>query len=184
VINLTGQMSDTLNYKDEQFNLVGIKGEGLFRPEDIGLAPYSNCTACWRGYVASYEIANDELLLSHLLINTKNPIDINGIKAESPADSLFTHQFSQLKTKIPFTGNLLIGNEFIQSMYVHMGFQKPVTYARVIELKLRNGNLLESEDKSQRIKEIRESGKDSPSAPHSERDLGDWIERSFSLDYD
>ena len=71
-------------------------------------------------------------------------------------------------------------------MYVHMGFQKPITYAKVIELKLKNGNLLETEDISQRINEIRESTKDSPypPRPQSEEALENWIENSFSHDYD
>lgn len=179
-------MSDTLLYLKEQYNITGVKGEGLFHPEDLGLASYSSCTACWNGYLASYEIVNDELLLVGLLINTKKLKDINGIKAEKSIDGLFTHQFSHLNFKIPFTGNLLIGNEFIQSMYVHMGFQRPITYAKVIELKLRNGDLLESEDISLRVKEIRESGKDhlSPSHPQSEEAIRNWIEHSFSRDYD
>ncbi len=186
MINLTGQMADTLKYLKEKYNITGVNGEGLFHPEDVELTPYSSCTACWNGYLVYYEIVNDELRLAELLINTKKAKDINGIQAEKSAISFFTHQFSNLNIKIPFTGNLLIGNEFIQSMYVHMGFQKPITYAKVIELKLRNGNLLEVEDISQRIKEIRERSQDPPSSPHpqSEEALENWIERSFSLDYD
>ena len=179
-------MSDTLKYLEEEFKITGVKGEGLFHPEDVGLTPHSSSTACWNGYLAFYEITNDELLLTELLINTKKLKDINGIKAEKSVTSSFSHQFTNLNFKIPFTGKLLIGNDFIQSMYVHMGFQRPITYAKVVELKLMDGNLLESEDISLRMKEIRESGEDYPSPPHpqSEGDIENWIERSFSLDYD
>ncbi|MCK4849186.1 MAG: hypothetical protein KAT16_09185 [Candidatus Heimdallarchaeota archaeon] len=183
---MTGQMSDTLRYQKEQFDITGVKGDGLFHPEDAGLISYSCSTACWNGYLTTYEIVNDELLLAELLINTKKVKDINGIQAEKLRDSSFTHQFSHLNLKIPFTGNLLIGNEFIQSMYVHMGFQRPITYRKLIELKIRNGNLLESADLSRRIEEIRESGKNYPPSPHSpsDEDIGKWVEHSFSRDYD
>ncbi len=181
---MTGQMADTLQYLNDEFNITGVKGEGLFHPEDVGLTPYSNCTACWRGYVASYAIDDDELHLAGLLVNAKEKGIINGIKAERLTESLFTHQFSHLDIKIPFSGSILIGNDFIQSMYVHMGFQKPITYEKVIELKFKNGNLLSSEDISLKIKEIRESIKNSPSRPRSEENLGKWIEDSFSLHYD
>ena len=179
-------MSDTLKYLKGNYNITGVKGEGLFHPEDHGLTPYSSSTACWNGYLTSYEIVNDGLLLMELLINTKKLKDINGIEAEKSLGWSFTHQFSHLNLKIPFTGNLLIGNEFIQSMYVHMGFQRPITYAKVIELKLKDGNLLESKDISLRMKEIRENSKDYPSSPHSQSEeaIGNWIERSFSRDYD
>jgi hypothetical protein len=181
---MTGQMSDILFYLDEEYKITGVKGEDLFHPGDVGLTPYSNSTACWRGYVASYEIDADELRLAGLLINTEDKADINGIEAERLTESRFSYQFAHLNLKIPFNGSILIGTDFIQSMYIHMGFQKPITYEKVIELKFKNGDLLSSEDISLKIKEIRENSRNSPSRPSSEEDIGKWIENSFSLHYD
>ena len=181
---MTGQISDTLWYLKEEYKITGVKGEGLFHPEDVGLTPYSTSTACWRGYVASYKIVGKELQLMGLLINTKEQGEINGIKAEKTSRGHFTYEFPKLKVKIPFSGGILIGKNFIQSMYVHMGFQKPITYEKVIELKFSNGNLLKSEDISLKIQSICEKWKNTPSEPPSEENIAKWIGDAFSLHYD
>ncbi len=56
---MTGQIPDEIILDNQSFSLVGLKGQGLFKPEDFGINPYSSCTACWRGYVIKYRLTNN-----------------------------------------------------------------------------------------------------------------------------
>ena len=63
---MTAQFSDRFFYKGNEYALVEINGSGFFDPVQYGLTPVSWCTACWRGYLATYEIHNDKLHLRTL----------------------------------------------------------------------------------------------------------------------
>ncbi len=73
--------------------------------------------------------------------------------------------------------------DFIDSMYVHMGFQSPLSFEIVFELEFRQGELIYTLDLSNKMKTFREQnisdGKLEPSY-----DFQAWIARTFSLDYD
>jgi hypothetical protein len=40
----------------------------LFDPKDHRITPVGRCSACWRGYICTYTIADDELLLTELAV--------------------------------------------------------------------------------------------------------------------
>jgi hypothetical protein len=65
---ITAQISDSLPLNNELYNIAGVNGD-LFIPEDYGMRPVSMCTACWRGYVATYSLLDDHLVLKDLGIN-------------------------------------------------------------------------------------------------------------------
>ena len=76
---MTAQIPDEFTYHNEKFVLVGLKGDDLLTPGEFGITPYFRCTACWRGYVMEYTIIHDQLILSGMRVNTKNPIEINKV---------------------------------------------------------------------------------------------------------
>ncbi|MHA1739270.1 MAG: hypothetical protein ACTSXA_16100 [Candidatus Heimdallarchaeota archaeon] len=88
--------------------------------------------------------------------------------------------------KIPFSGGLLITKDFIEEMYVHMGFQNPMSYRIVYELTFENGELVKFTDISEVMEKRRNEGKNHDALPRSdEKDaVGKWIERKFSLEYE
>jgi hypothetical protein len=49
---------------------------------------------------------------------------------------------------LTFTGELLIGKDFIQEKYIHMGFQPPSSYQTVLELTFVSGLCARQIDKS------------------------------------
>ena len=180
---MTGQMPDICHYKGKKYSIVGIKGI-LPTPLDFGMEPYSTCTACWRGFVMEYDCVNSELLLQRMKVNTKEPQTINDIEPTT-SENFFDFQFENLGLKVDFTGKLLIASDFIQSMYVHMGFQSPESFKKVIELHIDNGNLTKTVDLSSTMKKIRTRDplKDAFPLSNSEDEVRDWIEDRFSLDY-
>jgi hypothetical protein len=187
VRNLTGQVSDGFRYNGEAFALVGIQGEGLPTPADFGMQTKMASTACWRGYQMFYDCVNSELLLDTMFANPTELKPVNGVEAKEPEESwLFKYVYENIGLKTKFTGRILLGKDFIHEMYVHMGFQSPESYQTVIELEIKNGDIISETDLSSTMAERRSSGRNKPNEPSSrdEDDIRDWIEDRFSQDYD
>jgi hypothetical protein len=131
---MTAQVSDFVNYKNEEYSSAGIHGHGLFNPLEYGLQPNPNvcCTACYRGYQCGYSITDKELLLSSLKINLEQPTKkLFGIQpntSKSKVGLIFNAAYLDLAHKIPFSGGILIAKDFIEELYVHMGFHPAWKY--------------------------------------------------------
>jgi len=182
---MTGQMADEFILNGDLFSLVGLNGQGLFNPEDFGIRSYSSCTACWRGYVMKYQYINSQLFLDEMLVNVDDPLIINGIKPQNGA-RLFKYYYTNLKFKTNFTGKILLAKDFIQSMYVHMGFQRPIAYKTIIEIQMKDGEIISERDLSKEMEEKRILNANEGASPRSDsqNDIEKWVNKTFSLDYD
>jgi hypothetical protein len=184
---MTGQIPDKLIYKQSEYSIVGLKGEGLPSPLDYDIWPVSPHTANWRGFVMTFIVVEDHLNLHEMNVTVKElkgkPPIINDVKPKVKKEGLIGLTYEKLKLNTEFTGKILIAKDFIDSMYVHMGFQSPVSFETVIELKFNMGKLESTLDLSKLMKEFRKQklsdGKLEPSG-----DIQAWIARTFSLDYD
>ncbi|TFG04593.1 MAG: hypothetical protein EU539_10510 [Promethearchaeota archaeon] len=185
---MTAQIPDSLIHEGEEFSIVGVRGKGLYRPEDFGMNSYSRCTACWRGHVMRYILIDDNLVLDRILLNAENPPNINGVepqKIREVGTSIFDFSYNNLNLKANFTGGILLAKDFIDEMYVHMGFQRPIAYRTVIEIKLENGFVISTRDLSKKMEEYRykDSSKGAKPLSNSSQDIENWIKSTFSLDY-
>jgi len=197
---LTGQINDKFNYKGEEYNISGVSTGYLFRPADFNLQPFSTMSACWNGYQVYYNIVDKHLVVETMLINLKDEEKI--IKGKKPLKlgkpdfnttgfeanhNFFKLLYKDLNLKIPFSGRLLITKDFIEEMYVHMGFQNPMSYKTVLELTFNNGKLVKFTDNSKDMERRRNEGADYGALPRSadkEDAVGKWVEEKFSLDYE
>ena len=181
---MTGQIPDSFLYKDEVYSLSGISKGDLFSPTDYGFSPRIASTACWRGYVLYFTIRNESLILVDMAINASEELEINGVKPEKKNNTFKLH-YHDLNFKIDFTGTLIIAKDFIDTMYVHMGFQRLIAYETVLELNFDHGKLISERDLSHQIKKQRDKNPLDKSTPKSmkDKDIREWIERSFSLEY-
>jgi hypothetical protein len=187
VRKLTGQVSDEFRYNGEVFALVGINGEGLYMPADFGMKTTMATTACWRGYQMFYDCVDGELILDAMFANPTELIPVNGIEPQKPENSfMFEYVYENIGLKTKFSGTILLGKDFIQEMYVHMGFQSPESYMTVIELEIKNGDILRESELSAKMAERRNTGRNKPTQPDSfdDDEVRDWIEERFSQDYD
>jgi hypothetical protein len=187
MLKMTGQIPDTLIWKNNTYSIVGLKGEGLPSPLDYDLSPLSPHTANWRGFIMTYIVVEDHLNLHEMNVTVKDiegkvPV-INDVKPKVKKEGLIDLTYEKLKLKTQFTGKILIAKDFIDSMYVHMGFQSPISFETVIELTFNKGDLESTSDLSNAMKQYRKkkisNGKLEPSD-----DIQAWIARTFSLDYD
>jgi len=183
---VTGQISDSFLYNGEEYFLVGVDGDNLFNPLFYNIDTIPASTACWRGFQAFYRINEEFLVLQDLYISMKVEKEINGRKS-SKGERYFKHHFPELNLKMEFTGKILIARDFIQEMYIHMGFQRPMSYETVIELQFEKGKLTEEKNLSKNMEELRNIDplKDSsPKNPKDSSEIESWIAKSFSLDYE
>ncbi|TFG30138.1 MAG: hypothetical protein EU532_01500 [Promethearchaeota archaeon] len=185
---MTAQIPDEFIYNNESFSLVGLKGEGLYCPENFGIEPYSRCTSCWRGHVMRYIFANEELILNSMFVNAKNPPKVNCIEPrafKNEDNPIFDYYYENLNLKSEFTGKILLAKDFIDSMYVHMGFQRPMAYKTVIEIRVENGTIISTSDLSKKMEEYRnvDISKDAQPLSNSHDEIEKWIKKTFSLDY-
>jgi hypothetical protein len=181
---MTGQIPDFILYDNEEYDLVGFRGEGLLTPQDFGLTPKSPHTACWRGFVMYYECRENRLLLHAMDVHTNTAPVINGVKATDGGNSSFNYHYEGIDVDVPFSGSLVLAREFIDSMYVHMGFQRLQAFKTVLELIVKNGHIVKAVDQSEKIKKAREKNPDMNSMPSSDKetDIMKWIRGRFSRD--
>ena len=184
---MTGQIPDNLIYNNSAYSMVGLKGEGLPSPLDFDLEPVSPHTANWRGFIMTYMIAEKHLIVQEMNVTVKDLKDkpplINGVNPETKKEGLLHLTYKSLELKTQFTGKILIAKDFIDSMYVHMGFQSPLSFKMVIELMISDGTLIKVTDFSEIMKEYRKLNKSDGKLGPTEN-LQEWIARTFSLDYD
>nr|MDO8108795.1 hypothetical protein [Candidatus Sigynarchaeota archaeon] len=181
---MTGQITDAFMYKGERYSLVGVHGQGLFTPEAFKMRAYHTSTGCWRGYVMTFACTGTELLLDEMSLNVNRPRAINKVKPQQ-GDWMFKFTYKNLGVKAPFTGSLLLGKDFITSMYIHMGFQRPIAFKTVLELLVTNGTITEVKDLSAKMEEVRNKNPSDGAEPGStsKDDVMKWIGKTFSLDY-
>ena len=180
---MTAQVSETFVYKGEKYSLIGIDGEGLAEPQDFGMKPVAIHTACWRGFYSTYEIINDGIFLKEMTLSEKknNYKLINGVKPI--IDDLWSATYKDINIRVSFTGTIRLAKDFIQELYVHMGFQKPSAFKTVIDLKFEDGCIVEINDRSKEVAAIRGSFKKRYEARGLIR-MMKRIKEAFSLDMD
>ena len=189
---MTAQVPHRVIFDGTFFDLCGISGTGMFDPEEHGIHPTSTNTAVASGFLCIYGVRDDTLYLEILesspqLIQTGNSQkqvlgakDVFGVEPQKGGS--LGYIYGPLGFPVPLTGKILLGNDFIQDLYIHMGFQDAHKYEKVVELFFENGHLVNTVDRSDEMAAVREQ----KMANGGDTEMGstDWIEKSFSLDYD
>ncbi len=186
---MTAQISDPVLYQGKCYDLAGENGTGLFDPGEHGMNPIGKCTACWRGFICAYRVGDQALRLDQLSICLNGPAPVLfGIQPKSfgAESSLFDFVYEELNYKVPYSGGLLLGLDFIDELYVHMGFHPAWKYREVHELIFDAGNLIQAADRSKEIAQFRQEVAHRPLEPGSETDSEEimkWVRQCFSREY-
>lgn len=177
---MTAQIPDTIQFEAVRYSLATVRGSGLFDPAEYGLRPAPRITSCWRGFVCRYAVQDDRLVLDTFLLNTGDPApDLFGISPRPKGESsVFDAEYPGLGHLVPFTGRILAGNDFIQELYVHMGFHPAWKYRQVHQFEFSAGQLTAHRDRSAEAAAFRHQVRKQPN-------LGSLsIEETFRLDSD
>jgi rRNA processing protein Krr1/Pno1 len=138
----TAQYSDILIYNGKKYSLTVNPMEGYFKkyPEK---RPKGGSTALWRGYVATFEIIDNELFVVDIEIenNTVTIIDGKVKNAELGWKSIINECLDgQRPMKVDWFSGLLILPQGKLVKYVHMGYGSTYEYYTLIEIE--NGNYI------------------------------------------
>jgi hypothetical protein len=147
---VTGQISDALRYKGDTYSIIGFSNP-LFDPAKYGFTPVMMHTACYQGYHCGFVIDGERLFLENLNVNDKNNRypEINGVHSvEHEPDEIFCWRYEGLKEQINFTGQVRLGKDFIQDLYVHMGVQSATSFNSVLEIEFKDGKVHSVVDRS------------------------------------
>jgi hypothetical protein len=176
---MTAQVSDTFILKGEAYSLIGVSGTGLVVPEKYGMKAEMIHTACYRGFYATYEITEETLYLREYTLNEKNRnyLPIEGVLPKRGSDG---PTYSGLNVLTPYTGKLRLAKDFIEELYIHMGYQKPSAYKTVLDLTLKNGRVVEIKDRSEEMEKHRGAFK----KRYESSGINERIDDAFSLDMD
>lgn len=178
---MTGQIPDTVVWKQKKYDLIGYDGGALFDPLLYEMQPSPLHTACWRGFFCKYKIIRNRLYLENLNISTEdnNYSPVNSAMPKKSRDAGVV--YSKIRLFIPFTGNIRIGTEFQLKFYVHMGFQKPSAYGTVWDLAFFEGKMTGNSDISEQAREIEGEYKDQYSRKEITDRIDDAYDRNMKL---
>ncbi len=195
---MTAKTPDRFKLDDHTYAIVGIhnheyllipgaRADVLFTPEYLDLTPIAIASNCWRGYVCQYTVRDSALILERLSIGLREPgPEINGVRPTVPSEGSRVNIYQDIDLPIEFTGGILIGDGFIQALYVHMGFHPAWKFETVIELIFAEGVLAERRDVSDSMKTLRAHMLERPMEPGGragKEEVKSWIESTFSMDY-
>jgi hypothetical protein len=96
----------------------------------------------------------------------------------------FDVEWRDLDHPVPFSGGLLVGDGFIEDLYVHMGFHPAWKFTHVRELIFDAGQLKELRRLDAEMAQFRSAATDVYASPDAADDLIDtWIETTFPRGY-
>lgn len=98
----------------------------------------------------------------------------------------FDNTYAALNLPVAFTGGLLAARDFLQGLYVHMGFHPAWKYRNVFELVISHGSVLETRDVSESMQKIRDKLVKSPleaAADATQEQIEAWVAATFKLNY-
>lgn len=130
----TGQIADKIIYNGETYSLFTNPLEPFFE-QHPDLRPECTNTACWRGYVATFEIRDNQLVVKDVVIPHFDRADSSIFKG------LFPEQEKVVVTWMSGILTLPCG-ELVN--YVHMGYGS--TYERYKLIQIDKGNLVQERD--------------------------------------
>ena len=164
---MTAQLPDTVLFEDQTYDLAGVEGEGLFEPARYGLEVVMASTACWRGYLCTYAVVEDRLLLEAIdamagryegddFFPVELPV-IHGHAGERVGGrgAMFNAAYRGLGLPIAFTGQLVLGDGLMEELFDEVGAPPPWVYRRVLRLRFSGGALTGREDLSEEMAGIR-----------------------------
>lgn len=156
----TAQIPDLIIYNGDTLSLyscplISYPNQDLINPQ--GLFGSSGCfyTACWRNYIATWEIIDNELYLCEIR-NACYPTSMRGVSASAKSISdidsigneyadlkaLFPQRFKDGKVKADWVEGTMISPKGKLLYYFHDGFES--IYETEIEFTIEKGDLIET----------------------------------------
>lgn len=177
---MTAQTTDTVLYRGEDYDLIGLIAAEPITPQGFGMTPAMISTACYRGYFCTYAIEDDRLFLVEMTLRERDGryLPIGGIQPVADAREA-TCSYKDLRIPVDYTGSLRLASGFVRECYIHMGYQKASAFETVLDFSLDAGRIVRVHDRSAEAARKRGAFK-----KHFEENVARGIQESFDLDMD
>ncbi len=157
----TAQIPDVIIYKGDTLSLyacpLGSHPQAeLMTPNNLFGSKGCFFTACWRNYIATWEIIDNELFLveirnacypssmNDVAISFRGKVDQDSIGNEyADLKAIFPHRFCNGKVKADWVNDKLYSPQGKLLYYIHDPFQS--IYEKELEFTFENGNLLSTQ---------------------------------------
>lgn len=143
---------------DKGFSIKKYTGDAPFDISQYYDNPFMSLSVCWRGFVATFAVKNNRLLLKDLRVfkETETPRVINGAKPKFVDffDSKIL-SYKNIDLELDYTGKMLITKGDSQ-LGLHPKFNI-ASHKNITELVFSSGVLQEQEDLSELIEQFRET---------------------------
>jgi hypothetical protein len=170
---MSSQIDDEFIYNDNKYYLSAVEfPEKFIDIYSLGIKPTEFHTACYRGFVATFAINNEKLVLNKLYTNNGNKIEneVPMINNKLPKISVPNGLLDEYKNSwreftyedidfvIDYTGSIIIVkdyiNKYISGPYAFLSIS-PFCYKEIIKLTFVEGNLTNIKDLSKYCDKIR-----------------------------
>jgi hypothetical protein len=166
---MTAQIPDRIRIDGVVHDLVGDHGTGLWRASDAGVPVLMASTNLGRGYLCTYGLVGDRLVLDELdarigswdeeldrLVRVPFPV-LHGRDAQAPpaaSRDMFNASYRELAAPVPFTGELLAGDGLLPEADATVD-ALPWGYARVTRLRCHDGLVTYRDDLTSAVATVR-----------------------------
>lgn len=167
-------------YKERVYEMLATSNPIQFNPLDYGIKPQECNTACWDGYWCDYQVSNERMMLKNLFINSENDYypEINNVSAKADFKRTWGHHlYENLNIFMEYTGEILIGKDFLDNYFLHTYGPEPWAYEVLEELIFDKGKLVKAVDYSEIAKKLRIELENSRTEEHP------FIDRSVMKKY-
>ncbi|WP_455539141.1 hypothetical protein [Terrisporobacter sp.] len=167
---MTIQLSDYIYYNDKEYSLLYKEGQiRLFNPRKYGFHPLFNSKSCYKGYICTYEIYENELFLDKLEINNKRALKFNNKRpckfkrfnySQNGKLEGFKYVYKNLDFNLSYSGEILIGRipfscDFDKNYYHENCLKSPHSFEKVYKLIFKKGRLINVINESYNLKHMR-----------------------------
>ncbi|MDB5340116.1 MAG: hypothetical protein JWN70_5735 [Planctomycetaceae bacterium] len=196
---MTVQTPDLFQYRDIEYDVVGVSNGELFDEYSLDVELVSPSTSCARGYQAIFRIADHHLVVNTLLLcvyreGPANPAEpgplILGAEASDPSrfSEGWDYQYNDLDHRLDYSGGVLIGDGFVPEFIMPLCQPRAWDFINVSELIFYRGILVEQFDRTAEVAEIRrQAGSPRTRTDRSELLWGAQLDRfirgSFAEEY-
>ena len=87
--------------------------------------------------------------------------------------------YSNLREPLPFTGGLLLARDFVEELYVHMGFQPAWKFRDVREVMFEDGKVRTTTDRSAALAEVHRRFRSGTMGRDVWTNVGEWIAQGY-----
>lgn len=146
------QLPCTFLINDIGYDLIGMAGGNILDLDQFPMPPQDLDTACH----ATYEIVMDSLYLIGLTLKEENLhyLPVGRIRPSSGSSPIM---YQGLSMMVPFTGKMRLARDFISESNINMNYQKAIAFEKVLDLTLKDGQVMEFKNRSLEMAQKREA---------------------------